>query len=775
MRSVRAGCLVLIGIVMLAGSLVANAAVGEAGSDSAGTPKLVEVNGSAAVLQWLGQAPTRLEVGQVYRDWELLAILRDASPVAVLEHRSTDASALVYVGQNGIVDQLSKAVAGPDDTLSQRVFPSSDAKRILASQQDDLGNEVLARRQDPTYADMAALLPRLDGYTFLGTLQSHEKVIVWPDGRLGLGIHNHNLVDVLMNPSRLLHIPVVEQSAKREGLIGGYLPVIDYNFFNRVTNRGLEEIAFAAEEDDPTTYVCLRPKGGKAEYWKLPGPQRLLDGTDFYRELLAMAHTWDRFFNEGMQVHIPEARVENASKAAIIHGLLSEVGLHPKYGVGRYAQSEHDAFPPTTIQLVSCLLDWGHAGEAGERLGFYLSHYVKEDGTLDYYGPALSEYGQLLALAARYVRVSGDNEWLKEHSSELHRIAQYITAQLHASRDKYPEGSPYHGLLWGSGEADTASDRQFYFSGNVWCWRGLHDLSEVLTAAGQQPGNSASEDYAKQVGVEASELRTDVLAALNRSFQRTTPPFLPPVAGNPKPFARMAESEFASYTNYRYWLEMLSAGLLSPSMSDAIISYRRTHGGEVGATTRFEGHLDDWTYANYAWGLIEQMDISHYLLGFYGHMAYSQTPDTFTAYEQAAVKGVGSRTNLADYCVPSQVVTPQMLRWMLVWEPWDKAELWIGRAIPKPWLETGFSASAIPTRWGPVSIEEKLQGSAVTMKVAVSRADPELSVYLPVRIMAGKTPPKVSVEGVESWEWDANRNAVKLTGVWSQATICVEP
>ena len=74
-----------------------------------------------------------------------------------------------------------------------------------------------------------------------------------------------------------------------------------------------------------------------------------------------------------------------------------------------------------------------------------------------------------------------------------------------------------------------------------------------------------------------------------------------------------------------------------------------------------------------------------------------------------------------------------------------------------------------------MSIEEQLQGRAVTMKVAISRVDPELSVYLPSESWSGKTAPKVSVEGVESWEWDANRNAVKLTGVWSQATIQVEP
>lgn len=777
MKGVRAGCLVLTGIVVLAAALAANATTGtgDIASDSIAVPKLVGVTGSAAVMQWRGEAPHNVQIGQSYRDWKLLAILRDASPMVVLEHYSADAGALVYLGQDGIVANLSKAVGNLNDLPGPRAFPATHAERILASQHDVLGNEVLAKGGDPTYAAVAELLPPLDTYTFLGTLQSREKVIVWPDGRLGLGIHNHDLVEVLMNPSQRLHIPISEQTVKREGLIGGYLPVIDYGFFNRAAAQGFEEIAFSVGEDNPTTYMCLRVKGGKPDYWKLPGMQHLEDGTEFYKELLSTAQAWDQFFSSGMQVRIPEVRVENASKAAIVRGLIGEVGLHPKYGVGGYAENEHDTFPPTTIQLVLCLLDWGYTKEAGDRLGYYLSHYVKEDGTFDYYGPALSEYGQMLALAVRYVRVTGDTDWLTEHSPQLRRIAQYITEQLHASREKYPAGSPYHGLLWGSGEADTASDRQFYFSGNVWCWRGLHDLSEMLTAEGQRTGDAAFGEYAKQFAAEASELRTDVLAALDRSFQHTTPPFLPPVAGDMKPFARMAESEFASYTNYRYWLEMLSAGLLTPSMNDAIISYRRTHGGEVGATTKFEDHLDDWTYANYAWGLLEEKDISHYLLGFYGHMAYNQTPGTFTAYEQAAVKGERSRTYVADYCVPSQEVTPQMLRWMLVWEPWDKRELWIGSAIPKQWIEAGFSARAIPTLWGPVSIEERLEGGVVTMKVSVTHPHPELAVYLPVRTVSGKRAPKVSVEGAGNWEWDSSHSAVRLAGTWSQATVRVSP
>lgn len=778
MRVERAWYMAPLGTVVLAIAVAASAASGtsQTSPEPNAAPRLVAVNGPTVVMQWKNEAPRSLQEGQSYRSWELVGVLHAASPIAVLEHRAADTGAFVYVGKKGIVANLSEAAGNSSASHVQRVFPASYAQRILASKEDVLGDEVLAKGGDPTYAAVSKLLPPLVAYTFLGTTQSPEKVLVWPDGRLGLGIRKRDLNKVLFDPAKLLGVAPDDRDEKIEGLIGGYLPVIDYRFFDRASKRGFEEIAFATGGENPTIYVRLRDGNGKPEYWKLPGAQRLKDGAEFYRGLLDTAQYWEHFFQDGMQIKLPDARVQNASKAAIVRALIGEVGLHPKYGVGFYAEERHDTFPPTTIELVSCLLDWGYTKQAGDRLGYYLSNYVKQDGTFDYYGPALSEYGQMLALAVRYVRVTHDAVWQRQHTPQLQRIAQYITAQLHASREKYPVGSPYRGLLWGAAEADTASDRQLYFSGNVWCWRGLHDLSGMLMTEAQRTGDAASGENAKQVAAEASELRTDVLAALERSFQHTTPPFLPPVAGKMKPFGNMTESEFASYTNYRYWPEMLSAGLLPPAMDEAILSYRRTHGGDVAATTRFDDHLDDWTYANHAWGLLQADDISHFLLGFYGHMAYSQTPGTFTAYEQAAIKGERSRTYVADYCVPSQVVTPQMLRWMLVWEPWDRNEVWIGAAVPKQWFRDGFSARAVPTAWGPVSVVEGQRDGTITMNVTVANPHPSLSVYVLIRVASSRSRPKVSMKDEEGktsgkWQWDAARKAVKLTGTWSQATI----
>jgi hypothetical protein len=348
-------------------------------------------------------------------------------------------------------------------------------------------------------------------------------------------------------------------------------------------------------------------------------------------------------------------------------------------------------------------------------------------------------------------------------------------AQIDASRKNQPPNSPHYGLLWGPAEADTREDKEFYFASDLWCWRGLEEMGKLLSDVGQRDGDDSLGQLGSNLLREAETFRGNVLAALRRALrQAVAPPFLPPVAGMDKPFGRMTESELASYTNYRYWPEMLSSGMLPSEMRNAIIDYRTTRGGEVAGTNRLEDVLDDWPYVHYAWGLLEAGRIDHYLLGFYGHLAYHQTPGTFTAYESVDIKGTGSRAYASDYCVPAQLVEPQMLRWMIAWEPWDNQELWLARAVPRKWFESGFSARRIPTRWGAVDFSVVPAGKRLTAQVELASPHPELRVHICFRSTMAGTAPHVTVQGTKNWKWDASQQAVELGGPWNRVTVVVD-
>jgi hypothetical protein len=317
-------------------------------------------------------------------------------------------------------------------------------------------------------------------------------------------------------------------------------------------------------------------------------------------------------------------------------------------------------------------------------------------------------------------------------------------------------------------------DKRFYFSSDVWCWRGLEEMGRLLSEAGQRSNDAAFEQLGKNLLGENEKFSGNVLAALRREFQQSaTSPFLPPIVGMKKPFGSMTEDEFASYTNYRYWPEVLSAGMLPPDMRDAIIAYRTSHRGEVAGTTRLEDVLDDWPYAHYAWGLLEADQVKHYLLGFYGHLAYHQTPGTFTAYESVAIRGDSGRDYASDYCVPAQLVVPQLLRWMIAWEPWDKTELWLARAVPRAWYARGFTASHIPTRWGLVNLKVAPAGKGLAAQVEMESPHPDLKVNLRLPTTLVGEAPQITVRGTQAWRWDAQQEAVELSGSWNRVAVSI--
>ena len=49
----------------------------------------------------------------------------------------------------------------------------------------------------------------------------------------------------------------------------------------------------------------------------------------------------------------------------------------------------------------------------------------------------------------------------------------------------------------------------------------------------------------------------------------------------------------ASYSNFRYYSEMLSSGALEPSLAVALQDFREHNGGCLSGMTRYTDHLDD--------------------------------------------------------------------------------------------------------------------------------------------------------------------------------------
>jgi hypothetical protein len=471
--------------------------------------------------------------------------------------------------------------------------------------------------------------------------------------------------------------------------------------------------------------------------------RELGNASRFFEALATFYGQWQRQLTSAVQLDLPEPRLRDASLAALARALATRVADRPKYGLGTYAADVHDAFPPTTLWTANACLEWGLLGEARRSLTYYLDHFVRDDGTFDYYGPAVSEYGQMLDAIARYVRYTGDVDWLRARAATVQAIAAHILSLRYDSL-KQPENAVTRGLLYGSPEADTHKQTEYYLSGSAWAWRGLLELARLLRDHALGARFTAQDDLTR----ECDALRQDILRAARASLVPGDPPFLPPYPGAATPFPSMTADTLASYTNYRYWPELVSAGVLDADLASAVLEYRRRMGGELMATTRFADGLDDWPFAHQARSVLAGDRVDEYLLGLYGHLAAHQMPGTFCAYEGVHIRGTDHRAYMADCCVPAQLTVPLLVRWMLVCEERDSDTLWLCKAVPRRWFAPGrhFSVRNAPTRWGPVSLRVTSSESAVEVEVVPPPHAPD-RLLVRLRRPARSVPKGVQLNG----------------------------
>jgi hypothetical protein len=122
--------------------------------------------------------------------------------------------------------------------------------------------------------------------------------------------------------------------------------------------------------------------------------------------------------------------------------------------------------------------------------------------------------------------------------------------------------------------------------------------------------------------------------------------------------------------------------------------------------------------------------------------------------------------------VPVQIVTPQMLRWMLVWEPWSEDALWLARAAPSAWFAKGFAARSVPTRWGPVTFSVKPSGTGLQAEIEMPGSHPR-EVRLRLRPLKPVSADRLKVVGAQDWKWDASLQVLYLSGDWKRVSVSV--
>lgn len=612
---------------------------------------------------------------------------------------------------------------GPD-------VPSNYYDALAEALNDPLAERLLASGE-PDMETIAGLLAPLLGPAFVGDEAASERMSISRAGAL----EKYN------NP------PVPPLSALRSvGLLDGWLPVICHVYD---TNEGRwEQIVFATAGPGGELQVWRRLRQWAQTSGKgMPCTTRTqcngddVDTNTFYAALWELWRYWRGFRKQGLRLRLPEKPLQKMAQAMLIWSVLTFRGLKPRYGMGAYDQPQHHSFPPATLFLAQALLAWGHLERAGDVLAHYISRYVKPDGTFDYYGPAVAEYGQFLTLIAEYVRLTQDTEWLRRRLTMLRPVWQRLLKLRGESKRAFPPDDPHHGLIAGLPEADYHGKPEqwhaFYYAGDVWACRGLQEIGQIL----RMLSSTALQQEAEQLLAAAQNYAKDIGDSIRQCMCNESG-YVPPGPDQTELIGRMTQDTHASYCNYRYFPEMISAGILPPEIMQSILRWRRTHGGELLGMTRFEERLDDWPALHVARALLELDEIERYLLLLYAHGLHHSAWGTHLSYEQVRIapEPDGFREIVAGQVLPCQAMLPIMLRWGLVYEERDAEVLWLCRAIPRLWLQPGsrWHVRRVPTRFGKISFDVQInkQGTGL-FRLRLPSQPLSATIKLRLRLPAG--------------------------------------
>lgn len=712
--SVRTLCLSL-GIVCAGRTVMAG---------EAAPPRLSAVEENSVSILAEGHK-VRLLPGEHAGQWTFMGVTSGHAGKlqAVFEDFSSMTGCLVVVDESGDRHEFPKSLE-PTFADPKTLYRGHTFDEVKASDQDLLGREILAEPGDPSFAAVAgALAPitKMVTYSFVGTPQSPDKIGVSYGGRTA-------------NFDPATHVPAIAgiRDAGRvlSGLVGGWQPVLRF-VYPEESGDWTEMLMFAPFRRDldnpriqPTWYRICRIEGGRLSWAKYfdsyqPFPPRTgtADAAGFYRDLLAMATSWESALATGAQIDLPDRRLADLARHSLVRAMMTRIDSFPKYGVldRNYGGAEHDGFQDTFNVDTTAMLEWGLFDRARDYIDNYFTHFVRDDGSLLYRGPGTGQYGRMLTVVAEYATYTGDHQLLLQHRTRIDAVARLLLA-LRKTAQALPREDPAHGMIAGWCEADACLEKepdryhQPYLSNSAEAARGFAEIGAVWERIGQETGQNAFANWGAELRREAESLRSDLQVAIERSRLNVDGlACIPAIAGAKEPphIAAQRDGADPQFRAYRTYMEMLFSGVLPRSDVETIVRYREgTRDTILGIPTAYgynTGELVGFLSYGHAYGLLQHDFTREFLLTLYSLSAHQYTRGTWTAPE---TRLINPNDTAAPYAVPAQLTVPLLVRWMLAFEDPNSDTLWICKATPRDWLKDGetVAASAIPTRWGRIGI-----------------------------------------------------------------------
>jgi hypothetical protein len=713
-----------------------------------------------------GQETRLMKTGDMIGGWELVAIVPwlNGIATAVFEKHVTHRGAIAYVTTQGEIAHIPKLVGDLSKIRPRPINPPPDlsferpAHYVPAP--DRLGNYILNSNEDPSYENVAALGPELIGWTLVANEQAGPLKSLWleADGKSRQltdnpqGLWAPDLTGRLFDPRRLLpseyHYEYVHGYSKRT-LLGGYLPAADIGVWNPKYQVGYEVMVLLPPGRDAkplgrvramrllgeiaTVNMAGDPPAGPAfidRYWNATAEE-------FFSALAGVWNHWHDFFNQKMQVEIPDEWLLNAARAGIVLSRCSYRGLNPTYQIGEGAYTKipersHALFPVAHYEFVWAQQLWNLAEEVEPYFEHYLDNYILPDGNFLYNTQDQVEAplntGVFLENSARAYDYTHDFEALKRRLPVLRRMINFVVKRYQYSKQMFPPDDPRHGLIWGSPEADNGDPQNdfpeshpYYYQNASWTWRGLREHARCLARAGNDHHDDALRNESQEIRTLADQMRMDIERSLRKTLEARNPAMKEAGITPFTPFDTTRKpTELTSYENHRYMMDWWTSDWGDPALDEGHFKHRLIAGEQLmglntdGHYPRTSNFMSHGTLA----GRIRQEDYRPFLLTLYGLCCYTMDCGNRYSPEDALLPGnyPGEGSPYGWSAVINSELQPAMgLRWLLCYEEHDRDVVHLQKAAPQHWFRVGEKIRVwqCPTRFGLVSwTTESVAGGA---------------------------------------------------------------
>ena len=740
-----------------------------------------------------------LRLGEHLGSWTFVELVpgksAESPKYAVLEDFEHQDGHLLFVDTRAVQIDLPKSLE-PTFADPGSLYLGHTVDEIMNSTSDLLGNQILSKRGDPDYEEIARVFPpirKIKTYSFVGTPETIDKVGFLYGGRTP---------DFDPAPYYPPINQIRDQGHVWDGLVGGYLPVLRF-VYPESQGNWTEMISFAPlrisngnNRIQPVWYRVSRIENGTLKWTRYidsyhPFPPRLdYDPKLFYSDLVDLKNGWDHKLKQSMKIDLPDERIANMARFSLVRAMMTRVGDFPKYGAfdKDYAGSEHDGFPDTFTVETAAMLDWGLVDRAERYIDNYFGEFVRDDGSILYRGPETGQYGRMLTLVAQYANLGGDPAVLLKRRSRIDGVTKLLLA-LRNKALTLPASDPAYGMIAGWSEADACLDAdpprymQPYFSNSTEAARGFRDLGMVWEALGRKNGNAELTAWGQRLVREAAALRKDIDTAISRSLLTIDgETILPSIAGVKEPFHVVVPRDETDpqFRSYRAYMEMMYSGSLTKEQVRMIVAYRSNHHDVIlGLPTAYghnTGELAGFLSYGHGYGLIQKDMIREALLMMYSDMAHQYTRGTWTAPE--------TRSILVDrlatpYCTPAQLVVALMTRWLLVFEDPESNTLWLGKAVPRKWLEDGktTAVSGAVTKWGRVgfSVVSHINTGTIAAQIDFPTSGLKAATILRLRAPGEMKLKSVILNGKAWTQFDTEAETINIpAGMAGTATLVAQ-